>query len=99
MVISVFVTFALTIGSIMAKSIYPLALTFMMFLSLASVNEGSFIKYIFPTIQALYTGHIVYLFVTQNNETSMLFYLIVISGLTLLLMLPAIIRRPAPSEA
>ena len=99
MVISVFVTFALTMGSFMAKSVYPLALTLMMFLSLVSVNEGSFIKYIFPTIQALYTGHIVYLFVTQNNETSMLFYLIVISGLTLLLMLPAIIRRPTPRRA
>lgn len=98
MVVSVFITFALVMGSIAVKSVYPLALTFMMFLSLVAVNEGSIIKYIFPSIQVAYTGYVIYLYTTQNYDTTLLLYLIIISGLTLLLMLPAIFRRPAPSE-
>ena len=99
MIICSFIALALSLGSIMLKSVYPLALTFMMFVSLVAVSDGSTVKYIFPSIQVLYTGYIAYLYVTQNYETSVLLYLIIISGLTLLLMLPAIFRRPAPSEA
>ena len=99
MIICSFIALALSLGSIMLKSVYPLALTFMMFVSLVAVSDGSTVKYIFPSIQVLYTGYIAYLYVTQNYETSVLLYLIIISGLTLLLMLPVIFRRPAPSEA
>ena len=98
MIICSIITFALSLGSVMLKSVYPLALTFMMFLSLVAVSDGSTVKYIFPSIQALYTGYIAYLYITQNYETSILLYLIIISGLTLLLMLPAILKRPAPSK-
>ena len=98
MIICSIITFALSLGSVMLKSVYPLALTFMMFLSLVAVSDGSTVKYIFPSIQILYTGYIAYLYITQNYETSILLYLIIISGLTLLLMLPAILKRPAPSK-